>query len=592
MISMLNMILRLTLAGGMTCLVCLAVSALLRNRLRKAWLHGLWLIVTVSFLVPVPLSLRLPIPQLRLPAAAAAPAPNAETGVSQLGFSAMSPEAPETGKNPMPATGQEPAVPPSKPGIHIDVTLAFTVIWLAGAGVLLLRNIAGYFLTAGKLKKGRSLLNCGRIPVYENARITTPLLVGLVHPVIYLPKDYKNPELAVLHELCHWRRGDLWSKWLVQLVVCLHWFNPMAYLLKRELSRLSELACDEALIRDMDAAERQVYGQMLLDTLRASSDLGGPMIAVLGNNKKWLRERLLGIMDKRPVTKKNSGALAVLIICVLGTAIVSGGFLTGCMAGTGNQAKTVPPAVTSSANFAATDNVPSPAPTDISFSAIPSDDADTDKVYFWDGKDGMIPHDKSEKIYAAGIDRDATMIDDNEMSNLLGYKLVVPEKLGDRFTFLHKFLGVGYLRKFDYATADSLTHAAYKAAIDASAYKSLSEYDPYRHCAVTYKDEKWKQLELFIVSAENFHKINMVFDSVPIDISAPGFHWNSNEFPVYTASENGVDYGKPPVKLETRYNLSWTQNGFFYTLGYFYPDQITQEEAVEFAKAFMAAQVS
>ena len=83
----------------------------------------------------------------------------------------------------------------------------------------------------------------------------------------------------------HWRRGDLWSKWLVQLVVCLHWFNPMAYLLKRELSRLSELACDEALIRDMDAAERRAYGQMLLDTLRASSDLGGPMIAVLGTKE-------------------------------------------------------------------------------------------------------------------------------------------------------------------------------------------------------------------------------------------------------------------------------------------------------------------
>ena len=86
MISTLNIVLRLTLTGGMTCLVCLAVSALLKNRLRKAWLYCLWLIVTVSFLVPVPLSLRLPIPQLRLPAAAAAPVPDAETSLSQLGF--------------------------------------------------------------------------------------------------------------------------------------------------------------------------------------------------------------------------------------------------------------------------------------------------------------------------------------------------------------------------------------------------------------------------------------------------------------------------------------------------------------------------
>jgi beta-lactamase regulating signal transducer with metallopeptidase domain len=330
MIPVLNLLLRLSLAGGVACLTLLVVSAMVRGRLKHAWLYRLWLVVTISFLAPVPAGLRLPVPQMRLPAVLMSPEPAAieDTAVIAGGDTALL--APKPADMPQYENGRAP-VSAGAPSDHkIDATLAVAIGWLAGAGGMFLWHIAGYCLTARRLKKGRILLTADRIPVYESAKISTPLLIGLFCPVIYLPSNFTNAELAVRHELCHWRWGDIWSKWLVQLVVCIHWFNPMAYLLQREVNRLSELSCDEAVVRDMDEGQRQAYRQMLVDTLRLSSDLGGPMIAAIGNNKQWLRERLCEITNKRAATKISVAVMAVLVSFIVGTVLLSGGLLSAC----------------------------------------------------------------------------------------------------------------------------------------------------------------------------------------------------------------------------------------------------------------------
>jgi beta-lactamase regulating signal transducer with metallopeptidase domain len=338
MISVLNLLLRLSLTGGAASLALLGVSALVRGRLPRAWLYQLWLVVTVSFLVPVPVSLRLPLPQINIPAAYISPTSAAADDTVVVDDTAVVAGVDTTLLAPNPAdlpqyeNGQEPVSAGEPSGNKIDAYLIVTICWLAVAGGMLLWHIAGYCLTVSRLKKGRALLTADRIPVYESARISTPLLTGLFRPVIYLPCGFKNAELAVRHELCHWRRGDIWSKWLVQLAVCIHWFNPMAHLMKREMNRLSELSCDEAVIRNMDAGERQAYRQMIVDTLRLSSGLGGLMIAAIGSNKKWLRERLCEIMNKHIVTKKSVAVMAVSVCFIIGTVLLSGGLLSACRA--------------------------------------------------------------------------------------------------------------------------------------------------------------------------------------------------------------------------------------------------------------------
>jgi beta-lactamase regulating signal transducer with metallopeptidase domain len=362
--SAFSLILGLSLAGGATCLIVIAASALVKNRLRKSWLYYLWLIALLRFILPVPLSLPfLPdsvgaVTSVISPAAAPAPAsaligsdlPAAPNDVQTETEPALTNNLAGGSTNDAEPAGDAPAGSIAGPaaaalpegglisgstagttaGISVNNLLAF--IWLTGASAMLLWTVTGYALTCRKLRRGRTLLMRERVPVYKCACVTVPILAGIVRPEIYLPTNFPNPELAVRHELTHLRRGDIWLKWLVQLTVCVHWFNPFVWLMKRELNRLVELACDRAAVRGLDPEERNSYGQMLLDTARTISGRNGELIAFLGKDKHLMAERLRELFHTEKATRRSVTAISALCVVVLATAVLFGVFVSACTA--------------------------------------------------------------------------------------------------------------------------------------------------------------------------------------------------------------------------------------------------------------------
>ena len=72
-----------------------------------------------------------------------------------------------------------------------------------------------------------------RIPVYYCKETFSPMLAGILKPCILLPEiDLMPSELYDIfrHELIHYRRKDILYKWMIQLAVSIHWFNPLVYL--------------------------------------------------------------------------------------------------------------------------------------------------------------------------------------------------------------------------------------------------------------------------------------------------------------------------------------------------------------------------
>lgn len=128
----------------------------------------------------------------------------------------------------------------------------------------------------------------------------------------------------------HYRRFDLLYKWLVQITVCLHWFNPFVWLMGKETGRACELACDEALAGGLDAEGRRAYGDTLL---HAAKDGGGdsfrePVVSLtLSENGKLLKERLSAIADFRKQPKAVKALSAFLA-----AALILGGVMTGAAA--------------------------------------------------------------------------------------------------------------------------------------------------------------------------------------------------------------------------------------------------------------------
>ena len=105
--------------------------------------------------------------------------------------------------------------------------------------------------------------------------LEVPMLAGLFRPALLLPEGQVSGELlhyALLHELTHYRRRDIWLKALMLWVCAVHWFNPLVWLMARAVERDTELACDERAAGRLPAGERAEYGRAILEAAAAGKE--------------------------------------------------------------------------------------------------------------------------------------------------------------------------------------------------------------------------------------------------------------------------------------------------------------------------------
>lgn len=153
-----------------------------------------------------------------------------------------------------------------------------------------------------------------KIPLYESDTVDSPMLIGFWNPGIYLPSvllaEMSGREydicLILHHELIHYKRRDIWYKWLFQAALCVHWFNPLVYVFNRKFNMDCELACDEAVMTLLSEEGRRAYGNVLLDAAQKNlcdRGLSGKNTMLYKNiptmtlleEKRTLKERLQGI---------------------------------------------------------------------------------------------------------------------------------------------------------------------------------------------------------------------------------------------------------------------------------------------------------
>lgn len=242
------------------------------------------------------------------------------------------------------------AAPAVRSPSPVDWMLLLSILWLAGAAVVLLRNISSYRevlrgitragvpLTDGPEREqlDRCLAACGmrrRVRLCRSAAVDTPLLAGVFRPVIVLPDTALSPENLrhiFSHELTHCRRNDLAYKWLAVLACALHWFNPAVYLMLRSINRLCELSCDQCVIAGYDAAERRQYMQTILRMLSASVGCRRTVTTAMSAGGRMIEKRLRLIQRNRQIRRGAKYAGAVLtVLLTVGTGILS---VTACAA--------------------------------------------------------------------------------------------------------------------------------------------------------------------------------------------------------------------------------------------------------------------
>ena len=135
-------------------------------------------------------------------------------------------------------------------------------VWLIGLGAMLLYALVSYL----RLRRRVSVSLCVRENIYLCDAISSPFILGVVKPRIYLPSglDEVQQQNVLSHERAHLTRRDHWWKPLGFVLLAVYWFNPVLWLAYTLLCRDIELACDERVIRTMDESAVKTYSTVLL----------------------------------------------------------------------------------------------------------------------------------------------------------------------------------------------------------------------------------------------------------------------------------------------------------------------------------------
>ena len=104
--------------------------------------------------------------------------------------------------------------------------------------------------------------------------VKTPMTIGFFKPFIVLPATViplSDMRYAMLHELTHCKNKDIPINSLMCLFQILYWFNPLVYLVFKQMRLDRELACDASVLGILPTESHISYGETLLNFVKSLS---------------------------------------------------------------------------------------------------------------------------------------------------------------------------------------------------------------------------------------------------------------------------------------------------------------------------------
>ncbi len=195
-----------------------------------------------------------------------------------------------------------------------DLLLLLSALWLVGAVAMLGYALFAY-LRLRKTVAPSAPLEDG---VYLCDGIDTPFILGLFRPRVYIPSSM-DPALlphVLAHERAHLRRFDHVSKAFGFLLLSVYWFSPLCWLAYVLACRDIELACDEQVIRTMDASGRRSYSAALLALSRPSGHIA---LSPLAFGEVGVKARIKSVLNyRKPALWLIVAAVAVCLAAAYG----------------------------------------------------------------------------------------------------------------------------------------------------------------------------------------------------------------------------------------------------------------------------------
>ena len=347
--KLLNTLFEITIYSAVLFAAVTGFKLAFKNKLSPALHFTLWFLVIARLCIPLTIESGFhlftveqekPLVQQQIPEVSAFDAPTPAAMREAAPSEALHSEASAPVQEPLPAADSP------KPVFTIASADALIALWVAGmafrAAALLLGErrlrLAIAHNTLPTDERTRDIYDacCAeldiahKLPLQSMAGIYSPALTVSLKPMILLPANITDTltdaqlACALRHELTHYRRRDHLLMLLLRLLTCVYWFNPIVWLMKRELMKDMETACDSAVTARLNGAERREYAMTLLalfsQPCRANSVLG----MALSSAEKDVERRVRGVFgahrSKAPVKILAALLSALLLACCFTTA--------------------------------------------------------------------------------------------------------------------------------------------------------------------------------------------------------------------------------------------------------------------------------
>ena len=301
--------LHMSIAGAAMILVITVIRALAINRVPKKTFLVLWGAVLLRLLIPFSLPSRLSVYALLARKTAA-----------------VMPNVPVAALNVDPAM-QALSASPQPVKVNGAAISGWGLVWAVGLLACAAVFAVAYWKCYREFQTSLPVDNavCRRwlqahplrraMTIRQSDRISSPLTFGMLRPVILMPKktdwqDERTLQYVLEHEFVHIRRFDVLSKLLLIAAACVHWFNPLVWVMYVLANRDLELSCDESVVRHFGGGKRAAYANVLISMEETKSGY-----APLCNHfsKNAIEERITAIMKIKKTTVLSLAAAAVLV---------------------------------------------------------------------------------------------------------------------------------------------------------------------------------------------------------------------------------------------------------------------------------------
>lgn len=311
-------LLQMSFLGTVIILLIVVLRAVLINRLPKKTFLILWWIALIRLLVPFSIKSVTSIYSLLQ---------SIYSDINPVRTAQTTTFLPIHGNMPEIANGLSEAMVQRTESISI-----LSVIWLAGLllcfGFFAVSYIKCYREFRFSLLVENDILEAWKekhplkrsLSIRQTETIAAPLSYGVIRPVILMPKntEWKNIyqlRYVLEHEYVHIRRLDMLTKLIMIAAVCIHWFNPLVWVMYILFNRDLELSCDETVVRRFGMDIKSVYATALISMEEKKSGLT-PLCNSFSKNA--IEERIRAIMKIKKTSKFAVIISAVLVICVTG----------------------------------------------------------------------------------------------------------------------------------------------------------------------------------------------------------------------------------------------------------------------------------